>query len=226
MNPNEYHLRKVLKITQCNNFPALTVSLQAVESGLSPLRSALYVVHCALQHLPLYILHAPAFPSRCTLGTLLSISTLRTRRATFYIPFRARRSSSTSHSTLHAPRMTLHTLRSRLQTATLYPPAPHFTRPLNTTISLPPAPHSALYISHPVPAFYTALLALRSAIKRALYNFGTLYMLYTLCNLLHLTSFPICQRKNSDSKLRSYRRWSRLDFTPSCQLHHPVNRSP
>ena len=138
MNPNEYHLRKVLKITQCNNFPALTVSLQAVESGLSPLRSALYVVHCALQHLPLYILHAPAFPSRCTLGTLLSISTLRTRRATFYIPFRARRSSSTSHSTLHAPRMTLHTLRSRLQTATLYPPAPHFTRPLNTTISLPP----------------------------------------------------------------------------------------
>lgn len=147
MNPKEYHLRKVLKITHCNNFLALTVSQQAVEYRLSPLRSALYVVHCALQHLPLYILHAPAFPSRFTLDTLCSISSRRTRRATFYIPFRARHSSSTSHSTPHAPRITLHTLRSRLQTATLYPPAPHFTRRLNTTISLPPAPHSALYVS-------------------------------------------------------------------------------
>ena len=120
MNPKEYHLRKVLKITHCNNFLALTVSQQAVEYRLSPLRSALYVVHCALQHLPLYILHAPAFPSRFMLGTLRSISSRRTRRATFYIPFRAdiRVLHRTPHSTLRALHFT--------------PCAPDYRRPLYT----------------------------------------------------------------------------------------------
>ena len=168
MNPNEYHLRKVLKITQCNNFPALTVSLQAVESGLSPLRSALYVVHCALQHLPLYILHALAFPSRCTLGTLLSISTLRTLHFTSHSAPDVQVLHRTPHSTLRAWHFTpcapgyrrplythpLHTLRARSTQQSPCPPlrTPHSTFPTPYPHSTPPsllyAPQSnVLYIT-------------------------------------------------------------------------------
>ena len=211
-------------------------SLIATISLLSP-------CHCRLWNLgsPLCAPHSTLYIARSS-----------TCHSTFFTPrlsLRAVRSAPYSpypHSGLGALHFTSHsapdvqvlhrTPHPTLRAWHFTPCAPGYRRPLYThplhtlcarsTQQSPCPPLRTPHSTFPTPYPHSTPPSLLYAIKRALYNFGTLYMLYALCNLLHLTSFPICQRKSSDWKLRSYRRWSRLDFTPSCQLHHPVNRSP